>query len=58
MIWETFFWDGKSSDSISVGLDGSGENVQMLMSVDSDYTEEFTVPSVIFHYTPRRGSRG
>lgn len=58
MIWDTFFWDGKSSDSISVGLDGSGENVQMLMSVDSDYTEEFTVPSVIFHYTPRRGSRG
>jgi len=58
MIWDTFFWDGKSSDSISVGLDGTGENVQMLLAVDSDYTEEFTVPSAIFHYTPRRGSRG
>ena len=58
MIWDTFFWDGKSSDSISVGLDGTGENVQVLLAVDSNYTEEFTVPSAIFHYTPRRGSRG
>lgn len=58
MIWDVFYWDGKSNDSISVGLDGTGENVQVLLSVDSDFTEEFTVPSVIFHYTPRRGSRG
>lgn len=57
MIWDVFYWDGKSSDSISVGLDGTGENIQMLMSVDSDFTDEFTVPSAIFHYTPRRGSR-
>ena len=57
MVWDVFFWDGKSNDSISVPLDGTGENVQVLLAVDSDHTDEFTVPSVIFHYTPRRGSR-
>jgi len=57
MIWDAFFWDGKSDDSIYLGMDGTGENVQMMVVVDSDYVAEFTLPSVIFHYTPRRGNR-
>lgn len=57
LIWDSFFWDGRSSDSISVDLQGTGENIQMMLVVDSDYTGEFTVPSAIFHYTPRRGNR-
>lgn len=57
MIWDAFFWDGRSDDSISVELNGTGENLQFMVVVDSDYVAEFTLPSAIFHYTPRRGNR-
>ena len=57
MIWDAFFWDGKSDDAISVNLDGTGENLQLQVLTRSDYIAEFTLPSVIFHYTPRRGNR-
>lgn len=57
MIWDAFFWDGKSDDSISLAMDGTGENVQLMIVTDSDHVAEFTLPSVIFHYTPRRGNR-
>lgn len=57
MIWDAFFWDGKSDDSISIELNGTGENVQMMIVTDSDYVAEYTLASVIFHYTPRRGNR-
>ena len=57
MLWDTFFWDGKSDDSLSIGMDGTGENVQLMIVTDSDHVAEFTLPSVIFHYTPRRGNR-
>ena len=57
MIWDAFFWDGKSDDAITVNLDGTGENLQLQVLTRSDYVAEFTLPSVIFHYTPRRGNR-
>lgn len=57
LIWDTFFWDGRSNDTVSVELEGTGENMQMMVVLDSDYIEEFTIPSAIFHYTPRRGNR-
>jgi len=56
-IWDTFFWDGRSNDTVSVELSGTGENMQMMVVLDSDYVSEFTIPSAIFHYTPRRGNR-
>lgn len=57
MIWDTFFWDGKADDSISVDLDGTGENVQLMLFSDSDSIAEFTIPSALFHFSPRRGNR-
>lgn len=57
MIWDAFFWDGKGDDSIYLQMDGTGENVQMMVISDSDYVAEFTLASAIFHYTPRRGNR-
>lgn len=56
-IWDSFFWDGRSNDTVSVELSGTGENMQMMVVLDTDYVEEFTIPSAIFHYTPRRGNR-
>jgi len=56
-IWDSFYWDGRSNDVVSVELEGTGENLQMMIVVDSDYVEQFTIPSAIFHYTQRRGNR-
>jgi len=55
--WDSFYWDGRSNDVVSVELEGTGENLQMMIVVDSDYVEQFTIPSAIFHYTQRRGNR-
>lgn len=55
--WDAFFWDGRSDDSIPIELAGSGENLQLMVISNSTYVEEFTLPSAIFHYTPRRGVR-
>ena len=57
MVWDTFFWDGRLNDAISVDLAGTGENVQFAILTSSDFIEEYTVPSVILHYTLRRGNR-
>lgn len=57
MTWDLFFWDGRSSDSVEIDMAGTGENVQMTISTNSDHVAEFTLASVIFHYSPRRGNR-
>ena len=57
MLWDSFFWDGRANDALSIELNGTGENMQMMIFVDSDYVEQFAMKSVIFHYTPRRGNR-
>lgn len=56
-FWDAFFWDGRFDDAINVELSGTGENMQLILFSDSDYTAEFTVVSAIFHFTPRRGNR-
>lgn len=56
-VWDTFYWDGRSNDVVSVELEGTGENLQLMIVLDSDYIEQFTLPSAIFHYTQRRGNR-
>ena len=56
-VWDNFFWDGRSNDVVSVELNGTGENLQLMIVLDSDYIEQFTIPSAIFHYTQRRGNR-
>ena len=57
MVWDTFFWDGRANDVVSVELNGTGENMQMMVFVDADFVEQFALKSAIFHYTPRRGNR-
>lgn len=56
-VWDAFYWDGRTNDVISVELNGTGENMQMMIISDNNYTAEFTLPSAIFHYTARRGNR-
>lgn len=57
MVWDAFFWDGRANDVVSVELNGTGENMQMMIFVDADFIEQFALKSAIFHFTPRRGNR-
>ena len=57
MVWDAFFWDGRANDVVSVELNGTGENMQMMIFVDSDFVAQFALKSAIFHFTPRRGNR-
>jgi hypothetical protein len=36
---------------------GSAENIAMTFANNTDYTGQFTINSLIIHYTPRRGLR-
>ena len=56
-IWDAFYWDGRTNDVVSVELNGTGENMQMMVISDNNHTSEFTIPSAIFHFTARRGNR-
>jgi hypothetical protein len=55
--WDTFIWDGGSLFPTDVEIKGTGENIQLYITSDSDYFESFTINSVILHYTLRRGLR-
>lgn len=55
--WEQFFWDGRYSDALTIDMNGTGENVQLLVTTTGDYMPEFTLSSAILHYNPRRGNR-
>lgn len=57
MIWDSFFWDGKANDALEMELNGTGENVQLVVISEADYVASFVLHSAIFHYTPRRGNR-
>jgi hypothetical protein len=55
--WDAFFWDGKVLAPTEVEMTGTAENVAIRIFGDSDYVKEFTINSVILHYTMRRGLR-
>jgi hypothetical protein len=55
--WDNFYWDGRTITPSYLELNGSGENIQLLVSTNSDFVAEFSVNSAILHYTLRRGKR-
>lgn len=56
-IWDAFFWDGRTHDVVSVELNGSGENLQLMVVSNVNYSEEFIVSSALFQFSPRRINR-
>ena len=56
-IWDSFTWDGITLAPTEVDVVGTAENIQASISSTTDYMYPFTVNSVIYHYTPRRGLR-
>jgi hypothetical protein len=56
-IWDNFVWDGAGLSPTEVEMDGTAENVSIRLSSVSSVLQEFTVNSIIVHYTLRRGLR-
>jgi hypothetical protein len=56
-IWDDFFWDSNRVEPIECGLEGTAENISVLLSGTSDIVPSFTVNSVLVHYSPRRMMR-
>lgn len=52
-----FFWDGTTLSPTEAEMLGTSENVQVTLSAGLDYLLPYTINSIIFHYTPRRGLR-
>jgi hypothetical protein len=57
MIWDNFIWDGSDVSPSEIDVTGTAENMSVRISSASDLFQQFTVNSVIVHYTPRRGLR-
>lgn len=56
-VWDNFVWDGQGLSPTEVEMEGTAENVSIRLSSVSSILLEFTINSIIVHYTPRRGLR-
>lgn len=55
--WDSFIWDGRTLAPSEVEVVGTGENIAVQITCNSDYSAPFTVNSIILHYSMRRGLR-
>jgi hypothetical protein len=56
-FWDAFVWDGRTLAPSEVTCDGTAENIAIVISSDSRFSQPFTINSVALHYSPRRGIR-
>lgn len=56
-IWENFTWDAAYAQQITVNSVGTGENISLVITNDSDHDEAFTVHTCFLHYTQGRLNR-
>lgn len=55
--WDAFVWDGLSLAPAEIEIQGTAENIAVRVDNNSNFTEQFTLNSLILHYTPQRGMR-
>jgi len=53
MVWDNFFWDGQTLLPEELGLEGTAENIAIVISGSSDEFAPFTITGALIHYTPR-----
>lgn len=56
-VWDEFYWDGQAPEPSSIDMVGSGENVQVTIASETDYIPAYTVNSITYRYSKRRGLR-
>ncbi len=52
--WDTFFWDQNQTEAPECGLEGTAENIAVVVHSVSDTVPEFTINSILVLYSPRR----
>lgn len=58
LLWDSgLVWDGQTLIPNEIELMGTAENIAMTFANNTDYTGQFTINSLIIHYSPRRGLR-
>ena len=55
--WDFFTWDGQALLPAVLDMDGSAENVSLILRSISDYFAATTFSGAIIHYMKRRGLR-
>lgn len=55
--WDEFIWDGLTLSPSECEVEGDGENIAITVSSESAILNEFTINSMILHYSLRRGLR-
>jgi hypothetical protein len=56
-IWDSFVWDGSTLSPSEVDVNGTAENIAVNIASNSAINQQFTINSVILHYSLRRGIR-
>jgi hypothetical protein len=51
--WDNFFWDGQSLLPEELAMEGTGDNVSIVLTGSSDEFAPFTITGALIHYTPR-----
>lgn len=58
LLWDSgLFWDTAGYAPLECSLEGTAENIAMLITGTSDYVAPFTINSFLIHYTLRRNMR-
>lgn len=57
MTWDAFTWDGRTLAPTELEMTGTGENVALIFYGNESFINEFTLNSVIIHFSMRRGLR-
>jgi hypothetical protein len=52
--WDHFTWDGRAIAPTFLSLEGSAENISVLIEGSTALWPTFTINSITLHYTPRR----
>ena len=55
--WENFTWDASYAQQLTVNTVGTGENISLVVSNESDQDESFTLHTCFVHYTQGRLNR-
>jgi hypothetical protein len=55
--WDQFTWDGSTLAPSDMDIGGTAENIQLTIYSSTDFIPTYTINSIIYHYTQRRGVR-
>lgn len=56
-VWDEFVWDGSGLSPTDVDVTGTAENIRTMITSGTNYMAAYTLNSIIYHYSMRRGMR-